>query len=141
MGNKNTWYRKKPAEFKLMPGTYRISISDASVTPKQIQEIKDINIASGETVEKTVTFGSAGMLRIRSLKEDQPFDAKVSVYSQSSNEYMGNKNTWYRKKPAEFKLMPGTYYIKVYDQKSKETKEIRDIEIISSEMVEKVTVF
>ena len=79
MGNKNTWYRKKPAEFKLIPGIYRILISDASVTPKQTQEIRDINIASGETVEKTVTFGSAGMLRIRSLKEDHLVDEPAEV--------------------------------------------------------------
>ena len=56
MGGQNTWYRKQPAEFKLVPGIYRISVLDSSVTPNQKQEILDIEIVSGQTVEKTVAF-------------------------------------------------------------------------------------
>ena len=56
MGGQNTWRGKQPAEFKLVPGIYRISVLDSSLTPNQKQEIRDIEIVSGQTVEKTVAF-------------------------------------------------------------------------------------
>ena len=143
MGNQNTWFRKKPAEFKLVPGIYSVSVLDRSVTPHQRQEIRDIEIVSGQTVEKTLSFGGAGILRIKTVKEDQPFDARVDVYRQSDNKSMGSKNTWYRKKPAEFKLVPGAYYLKVTDRSvtPHQRQEIRDIEIVSGQTVEKTVVF
>ena len=88
-----------------------------------------------------MTFDGAGILRITAKKEDQPFEARADVYRQSDNKSMGSKNTWYRQKPAEYKLVPGIYYIKVYDRKTKETKEIRDIEIISGQTMEKTVAF
>ncbi len=97
MGSKNTWYRQKPAEYKLVPGTYTLKVTDRSLTPFQHQEIRDIEIISGQTVEKTMTFGGAGILRITSVKEGQPFDAHADVIRQSDNKGMGGKNTWYKK--------------------------------------------
>ncbi len=141
MGSKNTWYRKKPAEYKLVPGTYSLKVTDRSLTPFQTQEIRDIEIISDQTVEKTLTFVAGGVLKITATKEGQPFDARATVYRQSDNKNMGRKNTWYRKKPAEFKLAPGTYYLKILDPKTKEKKEIRDIEILSGQTVEKSVVF
>jgi Ca-activated chloride channel homolog len=139
MGSKNTWYHKKPAEFKLVPGTYYLKVTDRSVTPHQRQEIREIEIISGQTVEKTVTFGGAGILRITAKKEGRPFEARVDVYRHSDNKSMGSKNTWYHKKPAEFKLVPGTYYLKVTDRSVRphQRQEIRDIEIVSGQTVEK----
>ncbi|MBW2640689.1 MAG: VWA domain-containing protein, partial [Deltaproteobacteria bacterium] len=90
MGSNNTWYRQKPAEYKLAPGVYYLNVTDRSVTPKQKQEIRDIEIVSGQTVEKTLSFGGAGILCIKTVKEDQPFDARVDVYRQSDNKSMGN---------------------------------------------------
>jgi Ca-activated chloride channel family protein len=60
MGGQNTWRGKQPAEFKLVPGIYRISVLDSSVTPNQKQEIRDIEIVSGQTVEKTSDCGENG---------------------------------------------------------------------------------
>ena len=51
------------------------------------------------------------------------------------------KNTWLTEKPAEFKLVPGIYYIKVLDRKTKGKKEIRDIEIVSGQTIEKSVAF
>jgi Ca-activated chloride channel family protein len=50
---------------------------DSSLTPNQKQEIRDIEIVSGQTVEKTLTFGGAGILRITAVKEGQSFEAVV----------------------------------------------------------------
>ena len=141
MGDKNTWYRKKPAEFKLVPGTYYMKVTDRSVTPHQRQEIRDIEVVSGQTVEKTLMFVSGGVLKITATRDGQPFEARTDVYRQSDNKRIGDKNTWYRKKPAEFKLVPDIYYIKVSDRKTKEKKEIRDIEILSGQTVEKTVIF
>jgi Ca-activated chloride channel family protein len=143
MGNKSTWYQNKPAEYKLVPGVYFLKVTDRSVMPYQTQEIRDIEIVSGQTVEKSVSFVAGGTLRIGTVKEGQPFNASVSVYRQSDNKSMGNKSTWYQKKPAEYKLVPGVYFMKVTDrsQKPPETKEVRNIEILSGQTVEKRTRF
>ncbi|OQY02195.1 MAG: hypothetical protein B6I22_13780, partial [Desulfobacteraceae bacterium 4572_123] len=135
MGSKNTWYRQKPAEYKLAPGVYYLKVTDRSVTPKQKQEIRDIEIVSGQTVEKTLSFGGAGILCIKTMKEGQPFDARADVYRQSDNKRMGDKNTWYRKKPAEFKLVPGIYRMTVLDRSvtPHQRQEARDIEVISGQ--------
>jgi Ca-activated chloride channel family protein len=137
MGDQNTWYRKKPAEFKLVPGIYYMKVTDRSVTPYQTQEIRAIEIDSDQTVEKTLTFVSGGVLKITATKDGVPFEARADVYRQSDNKRIGDKNTWYRKKPAEYKLVPGIYYMKISNRKTKEKKEIRDIEIVSGQTVEK----
>ena len=87
-----------------------------------------------------MTFGGAGILRITSVKEGQPFDAHTDVIRQSDNKGMGGKNTWYQKKPAEYKLVPGTYTLKVTDRSLTpfQTQEIRDIEILSGQTVGKI---
>jgi Ca-activated chloride channel family protein len=101
----------------------------------------NIEVLSGQTVEKALSFVVGGTLFIKALKDGQPFEARADVYRQSDNKRMGDKNTWYRKKPAEFKLVPGIYYAKVYDRKTKETKEIRDIEVVSGQTMEKTVAF
>jgi Ca-activated chloride channel homolog len=141
MGSKNTWYHKKPAEFKLVPGTYYLKVTDRSVRPHQRQEIRDIEIVSGQTVEKNVSFVAGGVLKITAIRDGQPFEARADVYRQSDNKRIGDKNTWYHKKPAEFKLVPGVYYLKVFVRKTREKKEIRDIEVVSGRTVEKTVVF
>jgi len=143
MGSKSTWYQNKPAEYKLAPGVYALKVIDRSVTPNQAQEIRDIEIVSGQTVEKTVTFGGAGILRFATEKEGQPFNARVTVYRQSDNKNMGSKSTWYQNKPAEFKLVPGIYALKVIDRSvtPNQSQEIRDIEIVSGQTVEKTVTF
>ena len=143
MGDKSTWYRNKPAEYKLVPGIYFLKVTDRSVTPYQTREIRDVEIASGQTVEKTITFGGAGILRITTEKEGQPFNAKVVVFNQSDKKSMGGKSTWYRNKPAEYKMVPGIYFLKVTDRSAEpyQTREIRDVEIASGQTVEKTVQF
>ncbi|MDA3896449.1 MAG: VWA domain-containing protein [Desulfobacteraceae bacterium] len=138
---KKTWYREKPAIFNLVPGTYYMKVTDRSVTPHQEQEIRDIEIISGQTLEKTVSFIAGGVLKITTTRDGQPFKAQAYVYRQSDNKKIRDQRTWYREKPAEFQLVPDIYYIKVYDRKTKEEKEIRDLEIPSGQTIEKIVKF
>ena len=126
-----------------MPGVYYLKVTDRSVQPYQEQEIRDIAIASGQTMEKSVAFVSGGILRITTVKEDQPFNAKVTVFNQGNNKPLPGKSTWYHKKPAEYELVPGVYYLKVTDRSETpyQTKEVRDIEILSGQTVEKSVAF
>jgi len=143
MGGRNTWYQKKPAEYKLVPGTYALKVTDRSLTPFQTQELRDIEIVSGQTVEKTVGFIAGGVLRITATRNGQPFEAQASVYRQDDNTSIGGKNTWYQKKPAEYKLVPGVYYLKVTDRSVTpyKTQELRDVELLSGQTVEKTVAF
>ena len=143
MGSKSTWAHQKAAQFKLMPGIYALKVTDRSVTPYQTQEIGDIQIESGQTVEKTVTFGGSGILRITTVKKGQPFNAGVNVFDQSTNNAMPSKGTWSHNKPAEYVLMPGIYALKVTDRSVTpyQTQEVRDIQIESGQTVEKTVTF
>jgi len=141
IGDQRTWYRDKPAIFNLVPGTYYAKVTDRSVTPYQEQEIRDIEIVAGQTVEKTVSFIAGGVLKIITTRDGQPFKAQAYVYRQSDNKKIGDQRTWYREKPAEFQLVPDIYCIKVYDRKTKEEKEIRDLEIPSGQTIEKIVKF
>jgi Ca-activated chloride channel family protein len=126
-----------------VPGTYYLKVTDRSVTPHQRQEVRDIEIVSGQTLEKTLSFGGAGILRIKTVKDGQPFEARVDVYRHSDNKSMGVKNTWYRKKPAEFKLVPGIYRVSILDRSvtPHQRQEVRDIEVVSGQTVEKTVSF
>ncbi|MBW2605938.1 MAG: VWA domain-containing protein, partial [Deltaproteobacteria bacterium] len=84
-------------------------------------------LAAAREVVEAPTF-TGGYLEITSLKEGRPFEARVDVYRHSDNKSMGSKNTWYHQKPAEFKLVPGIYYLKVTDRSvtPNQQQEIRD---------------
>ncbi len=116
-----------------------------SPTLFQTQEIRDIGdpLLGVPKPWKNSTAGSASITRITAVKEGQPFDAHADVIRQSDNKGMGGKNTWYQKKPAEYKLVPGTYTLKVTDRSLTpfQTQEIRDIEILSGQTVEKTVSF
>ncbi|WP_157068023.1 vWA domain-containing protein, partial [Desulfosarcina cetonica] len=143
MGSKSTWSNGKPARFKLMPGIYALTATDRSATPHQTQEIGDIEIVSGQTVEKTISFVEPGMLNITTVKEGQPFDASVAVYRQSDNASMGMKGSWAGGKPAAYTLVPDVYSVKVTDRSVTpyQTQEIRDVAIVSAQTVEKTVTF
>ena len=143
MGMKSTWSGEKPAEYDLVPGTYYVRVTDRSVTPHQVQEIRDIAVESGQTVEKTITFGGSGVLRITTEKDGRPFAAGVTVYGQGDNKNMGMKSTWSHQKPAAYELVPGMYYVRVTDRSvtPHQTQEIRDIAIESGQTVEKKVTF
>ena len=97
-------------------------------------------MAAAREVVEAPTF-TGGYLKVTTLKEGQPFDAHADVIRQSDNKGMGGKNTWYRGKPAEYMLVPGIYYISVYDRKTKERKEIRDVELCRVRRSKKTVVF
>ena len=139
MPSKGTWAHKKPAEYELVPGVYSFKVIDRTVTPYQTQEIRDIEVLAGQTVEKTVTFGGSGTLRITTVKDGQPFNASVSVYRQSDRKALPGKGTWSRNKPAEYKVAPGVYFLKVTDRSAVPyvEKEIRDIQVQAGQTVEK----
>ena len=84
---------------------------------------------------------TGGYLKIMTFKEDHPFAARAYVYNQGDNKKIKDKKTWYREKPAIFNLVPDIYCIKVYDRKTKEEKEIRDLEIPSGQTIEKIVKF
>jgi Ca-activated chloride channel family protein len=120
-----------------------LEATDRSVTPYQKKRIRNVHITAGQTVEKTVTFGGAGILEITAVKDGKPFQASVTVYSQDDKKNVGSKGTWSNKKPAIYKLVPGVYRLRITDRSVKpyQTQEIRDINIVSGKTVKRVVGF
>ena len=141
----NRWTRAdgKPAEFKLMPGIYRIAVQDPVPAQRPTIEIRDVEVVAGQTVERIATFAKEGILHVKAIKKNAPYKAQVWVYSQEDNKQRGNRWTRADGKPAEFKLMPGIYRIAVQDPvpAQRPTIEIRDVEVVADQVVERVATF
>jgi Ca-activated chloride channel family protein len=141
-GNSWTSADGKPAEFKLMPGIYRIQVQDPVPAQRPTIEINDVEVVAGQTVERIATFAKEGILQVKAIKKNAPYKAQVWVYSQD-NKQRGNSWTSADGKPAEFKLMPGIYRIQVQDPvpAQRPTIEINDVEVVADQVVERVATF
>lgn len=82
-----------------------------------------------------------GVLKITATKDGVSLNARVDVYRQSDKKSIGGKGTWSGNKPAEYTLVPDICYLTVYDSKTKDKKEIRDIKILPGQTVEKSIAF
>ena len=127
------WTREDgtPAEYKLLPGLYKIRLQDQSVKQRPEVWIENVEVKADQTVERFATFMPGGVLRITATKDGASYKAYVKIYSQEHDKYMGDG--WARAdgKAAEFKLLPGAYTAKVEDRKDRSMREIRDIQVQS----------
>jgi Ca-activated chloride channel family protein len=139
------WTREDgtPAEYKLLPGTYRIEVQDKSVKQRPVINIRDVAVQPGATVERVATFGQGGLLQVKALKDSAPMKAYVKVFHQEDDAYMGDGWTREDGTPAEYKLLPGTYRIEVQDKSVKQRPviSIRDVAVQPGATVERFASF
>lgn len=110
---------KGPAEFKLVPGSYDIIVEDTqSDISYPTVTFKGVNVKAGGIVEKTAKF-SEGFLQISVIKNGKPASGRAYVFKQGSTKRESWKNIDI-KRPTEFKLVPGVYDVKTWDDKSNE---------------------
>ena len=127
------WTKKdgKPLEYKLLPGVYKIYLQDQSVAQRPEVWIENVEVKADQTVERFATFVAGGILHIKAIKSNAPISARVYVYRQEDEKNMGGGWTKKDGKPLEYKLLPGTYYVKVEDRTDRSVREIRDIQVQS----------
>ena len=114
----------------MLPGVYDIMVRDDSVPEKPEVAVKGLEVKPGETLEKVVEFTQEGILEITPVKEGKPFAAWVYISRSGEEEHLTYKHAS-EKKPAEFKLLPGVYDIKVKDDATKSIKELNGVTIES----------
>ena len=133
----------KPAEFRLLPGTYKVWLQDGSVTQRPEQWIENVEVKPGETVERLATFGAGGVLHVKAVKNNAPMKAYVKVFRQKDEKYMRDGYTREDGKPAEFKLLPGTYKVWLQDGSVIQRPEqwIENVEVKPGETVERLATF
>ncbi|MDY6879224.1 MAG: VWA domain-containing protein, partial [Thermodesulfobacteriota bacterium] len=90
------WTREDgtPAEFKLLPGVYKVSLQDQSVTQRPVIWIENVEVQPGETVERIATFGAGGVLHVKAVKNNAPAKTYVKVHRQEDSKYM--RDGWTR---------------------------------------------
>jgi Ca-activated chloride channel homolog len=127
------WTREdgKPAEYKLLPGIYKIWLQDPSVKQRPVIWIENVEIKADRTLERFGTFVAGGILNITATKSGAPYKAYVKLYSQEDDKYMGDGWALADGKAAQYKLLPGVYYAKVEDRTDRSLREIRDIKLQS----------
>ena len=142
---RDSWTREdgKPAEFKLLPGLYKISLQDQNVTQRPVIRIENVEVKPGETVERVATFGAGGILHVKAIKSNAPCKTFVQVFRQEDNKYMGDGWTREDGRPAEYKLLPGLYKISLQDRSVTQRPVIRieNVEVKANQTVERVATF
>ncbi len=103
-------YGLTPQEFKLLPGIYDIRVKDRGVPGEPTVWIRGVKVESGERTERTAEF-TGGRLEVVALKNGKSFNATVDIFPAGVEEYVA-----YGLTPQEFKLLPGTYDIRVKDR-------------------------
>ena len=93
-----------------MPGIYDIRVKDRGVPGEPTVWIRGVKVESGERTERTAEF-TGGRLEVAALKNGKSFNATVDIFPAGVEEYVA-----YGLTPQEFKLLPGTYDIRVKDR-------------------------
>ncbi|MDY7038224.1 MAG: VWA domain-containing protein, partial [Thermodesulfobacteriota bacterium] len=137
------WTNKdEPVLFNLPPGLYDIMVEDSSVPDKPVVNLKGVEIKAGEIVEKVVEFSREGMLEVAAVKEGKPFGAWVYIHRAGEKKHLIYKQAT-EKSPASFKLLPGSYDIKVKDDSvpEKPVVKVKGLEVKAGETLEKIVEF
>jgi len=141
MGDGWTQEDGSPMEYKLLPGFYKIRLQDQSVKQRPVIWIENVEVKADQTVERFATFVAGGVLKVTATRDGASYKAYVKVHQQQDDKYMGDG--WAREDgtPAEYKLLPGAYYVKVEDRKDRSVREIRDIQVQSGKTITVNAVF
>ena len=122
-------------ELKVPAGTHDVEISP-DLEGIQTQWLRGVEITGGATVEKTITIGSLGLLRVRLIADGKPFNkARIEVYDDYGDYLMDL--TRVAGGTFEARLPGGMYRIVVEpDSDSYDVEFIDDIELEDGQTVE-----
>lgn len=107
---------ENPQSLRLSAGTYDVHLTDDKVSPPLTITLTGIDIKPAATVEKTVDF-SEGRLKVKVLKGGQPYLGFIYIFKAGTEEKVAASDTSVDN-PEEFKLLPGSYDIRVKDDES-----------------------
>ncbi|GJM16227.1 MAG: hypothetical protein DHS20C13_15540 [Thermodesulfobacteriota bacterium] len=133
-----------PIVMKLDPGVYDVEITALEIATSPKQTFSDIEIVSGEIVEKVVDY-SSGTLKVGALKGEKLHDAVVRIIDSSTEEQVAQGRTYTGSKsnPKTFELPPGIYNVIVEPLgiKGVSPQAFDNIEVKAGEIVEDTAQF
>lgn len=101
---------------RLLPvpaGAYDVTVRAVDLAGGPSQQLDNVQVVDGETVEKTVDF-SSGTLRVGAVRGGQLLDATVTVTNLATGKEVGLRTyTDARTNPRVFELLPGSYRVRV----------------------------
>ena len=139
------WVELEGTSFKLQPGTYDVSVQNNDDAGKPTVNFSAVAVEAGKTVEKVADF-SGGGLKVKALRNGQPFRAYCEIYKPKGGED-GRKERvtdgWVELEGTSFKLQPGTYDVSVQnnDDAGKPTVSFSGVTVEAGKAVEKVADF
>ncbi len=99
--------------FKLLPGRYRVQIYDKSIPEEPLINIRDIEIQSGQNLNREVNFSQEGQLKVEAFKDGKSVHVLAKVYQDGKRIASG----WLEEgKGRTFKLLPGSYRVELVDK-------------------------
>lgn len=103
-----------PRVLPLAAGTYDVVVKAVTLVDLPPRTLEGIPIAGGETVERTVSFGS-GELAVEVTRNGKLSDASITVYKAGTKQEAarGRSYTQASSNPQIFRIEPGTYDLEI----------------------------
>ncbi|MCF8111661.1 MAG: VWA domain-containing protein, partial [Desulfobacteraceae bacterium] len=130
----------KSRAFSLLPGVYRVEVTDKSIPEEPVVSLKDVEIKSGQSISRQANFSREGELKIEAMREGKGIHVHARVYKGDERVASG----WLEEgRGASFKLLPGVYRVEVQDKKIPQQPVVvlEDIEIEPGQTVSKQAQF
>ncbi len=108
---------RKTKKVKLPAGNYMVRATYRTRDSKQQKTIKNIRLAEGGNVNKSIAFHD-GKLRVVAMRGDDPLYVKVVAYKSGSRQRVSYDFSSRTSGVAELSLVSGTYDIEVIDHKN-----------------------
>lgn len=127
-------------ERKLLPGKYRIEVTDGGIAGKPTIVFDPLEIVPGQTVEETAEFFS-GELIVHATFDGAPIATPVEVLDEQGKKIFKNWTNWPKNGTRIVYLPPGVYMVLVTELNEKATKTFEEVHVNKAEIVTLEAVF
>jgi Ca-activated chloride channel family protein len=103
-----------PRVLPLPAGTYDVEVQPVTLRDLPARKLDGIKIAAGETVERTISFGT-GELAIEVTRNGKLSDASITIYKAGTKQQAASSRSYTQAthNPAMFRIEPGVYDVEI----------------------------
>ncbi|MCC6132446.1 MAG: VWA domain-containing protein [Acidobacteria bacterium] len=123
---------RDPRVFRLLPGTYDVTVTDTSVSPRAARTAKGLTVKAGERTEKDFEFSLEGQLALSAFKNGQRIPAEFTVIKLPERTRIDGG--WLSTSgPVSMRLLAGSYEAVARDNRVAKSDQRAAFEIKSGE--------